>query len=145
MIKIYHRGNVTEGLGQVQRAIDMSRKTFHFTLDIYRKMASYKFTLGRFKKYVQKVFVADELLVQEPERLPQCYEDLERLWRDGAGTQIDGVKDTLWGAYNAITEWTTHVRGNTDETRLRSQWFGQSANDNEKALNVARELVGVET
>lgn len=143
MIKVQHRSNVDEGLRAVQRAVDLSRRSFHLTLDVYREMAKHKFSLSGFKKYVQNVFVPPIELEDDPDKMPRCYEDLERLWREGTGTDIPGVKDTLWGAYNAITEWTTHERGKSDETRLRSQWFGQSARDTDKALTEARKLVGM--
>lgn len=55
----------------------------------------------------------------------------------GRGADLPGVRGTMWGAYNAVTEYLTHERGSSDDTRLDSNWFGNGAALNRKALDVA--------
>lgn len=47
---------------------------------------------------------------------------------------------TLWNAYNAVTEWLTHQRGRSTETRLNSLWFGDGATTNKRALDLALDV-----
>lgn len=47
---------------------------------------------------------------------------------------------TWWHAYNAVTEYLTHQRGKTAESRLDSSWFGSGAATNAKALQTALAL-----
>ena len=75
---------------------------------------------------------------------------LTELFESGLGTDIPGVRGTAWGAYNAITEYTTHhakTRTGVDkadpnydrarnENLLASSWFGSSAKINRKALEL---------
>ncbi|MFC1744433.1 DUF932 domain-containing protein [Candidatus Riflebacteria bacterium] len=50
------------------------------------------------------------------------------------------VAGTYWAAYNAVTEWVTHTRKGTKESRLNSSWFGQGKMLKQKALKVALEM-----
>ncbi len=55
----------------------------------------------------------------------------------GKGSEIKEGRGTYWNAYNAITEHLTHAAGRTEENRLSSVWFGDSAKVNELALQTA--------
>lgn len=52
-----------------------------------------------------------------------------------------GAKGTLWGALNAVTEYTTHHRGRTDDTRASGLAFGEGAALNARALSVAMQML----
>lgn len=56
----------------------------------------------------------------------------------GLGAEM--ARGTAWGAYNAVTEYLTHLRGNDADTRLDSNWFGSGAQLNRKALDMALEM-----
>lgn len=72
---------------------------------------------------------------------------LIELYESGAGAEM--ARGTLWGALNAVTEWTSHYRtykqheGGNDkaDNKLNSLWFGQSATLADKAMAEARKLV----
>jgi Domain of unknown function (DUF932) len=59
---------------------------------------------------------------------------IARNFESGVGADIAGK--TLWGAYNAVTEWTSHQRGGAENdieatrNRLNSLWFGASEKTN---------------
>ena len=74
---------------------------------------------------------------------------LDELFESGVGTDIVGVRGTAWGAYNAITEFTTHHQrvnaGDKNdagysrrrgERLLESSWFGSGNALNQKALDL---------
>lgn len=54
----------------------------------------------------------------------------------GAGRGADhvGVKGTLWGLLNAVTEHVDHDQGRTRDTGLTSAWFGKGADAKADAL-----------
>lgn len=56
----------------------------------------------------------------------------------GRGAEL--ARGTAWGAYNAVTEYLTHLRGNDADTRLDSNWFGNGAQLNRKALELALDM-----
>lgn len=47
------------------------------------------------------------------------------------------VEANYWKAYNAVTQYLTHDHGNTEDSRLDSLMFGESAKVNQRALQLA--------
>lgn len=72
-------------------------------------------------------------------------ETLVNNFEAGIGSDIKDSRGTYWAAYNAVTQYLTHDRGRTDETRLASLWYGNSALVSEKALQVAYEMTGLKS
>ena len=68
-------------------------------------------------------------------------ETITNLFENGAGQHLKSAKGTMWGAYNAVTEYLTHEYGNSDDKRLYNNWFGSSLRTNDQALKVALEEV----
>ena len=60
-----------------------------------------------------------------------------RLFEEGMGTRIPGVRGTMWGAVNAVSEYIQYERGTDEDRRLSETWFGTGAALNRKALDVA--------
>jgi hypothetical protein len=57
--------------------------------------------------------------------------------------QLEGVRGTLWGAYNAITTFTDYKQPQQEEQpdrRLERTWFGSGADLKLTALTKATEL-----
>lgn len=52
------------------------------------------------------------------------YETILSLFSSAPGQDLATAKDTLWGAVNAVTYYTDHVRGRTAGDRMDSAWFG---------------------
>jgi hypothetical protein len=51
-------------------------------------------------------------------------------------------RGTLWGAYNAVTEYTDHVLCPNDPgRRLTSIWFGGGEKLKERAFKIAQQLL----
>lgn len=46
----------------------------------------------------------------------------------GKGSTLPTAQDTLWGLLNAVTEHVDHYQGRSNDTRIRSAWFGQGEN-----------------
>lgn len=68
--------------------------------------------------------------------------ELGALFQGGMGTKLPGVRGTLWGAYNAVTEYEDHRRKVRDTTdRLDRNWFGDGARTKLRAFNFGTEIV----
>lgn len=137
IITVKHARNMRNAIKLVQGAIDTGRRTFEFTLDAYRKMTTYQMPIGGFRRYVRNIWEVPEL----EEKMPRAWDKLTTLFETGMGTEIQGVRGTLWGGFNAVTEFVQHVRGRSDESRLDGAWFGPGKVLREKALDVAMEMV----
>jgi hypothetical protein len=67
-------------------------------------------------------------------------EKIVPLFEDGRGAQLPGVKGTLWGGYNALTEHLTWERGRSADTRLENLWFGAAKNLAQRAYNIGVQM-----
>ena len=139
-VKIRHTAGMKESLGVVQEAIDLGRRTFDVTIDLYRRMQRKQLPIAGLQKYLRTVWDVPAA-VQDEKDFPRAFKKIEELVENGAGTQIKGVKGTVWGAYNAVTEWIDHERGRNDSTRLQASWFGTGVALRDRALSVASEIV----
>jgi hypothetical protein len=64
-------------------------------------------------------------------------EEIVGLAEAGRGNDLPSVRGTYWTAYNGFSEWLSYSRGRSQENRLNSLWFGDGANLNRQALEVA--------
>ena len=65
-----------------------------------------------------------------------------RLFSEGMGNDVPGVKGTLWAAYNGVTEFVDFHRGAYGDTKwLENIWFGAPSGVKARALDNALALV----
>lgn len=147
-IKFRHTKNIGANLESVQMAIDVQRRTFQNTLDEYRAMTKVQLDTNKLSEYLTKVMVSPQERAEGKTIADlRCYDRMIANFESGVGMDIPGVGGTLWAGLQAVTEWTTHQRGNDGEdldsvrARLNSSFFGDSARVNERAHLVAMSMV----
>lgn len=138
LIRIRHSGNVVAALDEVRNVMNTANQNFEATAEQFRRMARRGCNEDDLKKYVQRVFPAVNVDVPGRSRV---LESIQRLCVEGRGAERPGVRGTYWGAYNAITEHLAYERGRSPDSRLDNLWFGDGANLNARALEVAIEAV----
>src|SRR5678815_5215135 len=91
------------------------------------------------EKYVTKVFKKSE----DPEEVlnQKRLRRVTVLFETGMGNDMAGVEGTVWAAYNGTTQYLSHENGRTDDSVLNSLWFGEGFNLNEKAFEVALQML----
>lgn len=87
--------------------------------------------------YVQAQAEAEAAEDAELAECARVEQAVVRLHEEGRASNIQGVRGTMWGAYNAVTEYITHERGRSAENRVNSQWFGDGATISRRALDTA--------
>lgn len=132
LIRIRHTQSIKETLNLVRDVMDIVNKEFEATLEEYKKLASKDINSNDLKKYIRLVFDLPE--TGGKKLIPE----IVSLFEGGRGYDMD--PGTYWKAYNAVTEYLNHVRGNQQETRINSLWFGEGAEINRKALRVGLEM-----
>jgi phage/plasmid-like protein (TIGR03299 family) len=139
LIRIKHRKNVVTTVEQVRDVIDIANQEFVASADQYRKLAATSINQDDLRRYVKLVLNVTEDMEKAglPTRTLNTIDKIIDFTVNGKGAGIEGVNGTLWGAYNAVTEWTTWERGHNADTRLQSLWFGNSAELNKVALETA--------
>lgn len=70
-------------------------------------------------------------------RKSSAYKKITDLFNGGQmGSEQDAVKNTAWGALNAVTEFIDHVKGRNQSARLMDAWYGQGGKFKERALDI---------
>lgn len=131
-LRIRHSAKMHLALDAVTRAVDIANKNFTISVEAFQALAQKKIEIDGLKDYVREVFETPEL--------PRSYQYIEDQFLNGYGLNIDGVKSTAWAAYNAVTGFIDHERGNDDSGRLNSTWFGAGQLLRNKAFNCAMAL-----
>lgn len=141
LLRVVHRGNVKDTLTKIQEVMDLHRKDFVASAEQYKILASRQINEEDFRAYVRKVFDTEnrdfetlKALIVDTTDKRQMENKLLPLFEDGIGSDLPGVRGTLWGAYNAVTEFLTHHRGRNLDNRFNALWFGESVKINQRAL-----------
>tara|TARA_R110000744_G_scaffold97318_3_gene188071 strand:+ start:2496 stop:3518 length:1023 start_codon:yes stop_codon:yes gene_type:complete len=158
MVKIRHTQSAMVKMGEAQRVLGLAVEKAEQYGEVLNSLARKQVNTAGWNDFLDELI--GELIIPDEgdptrgyTRLLNRREKLTELFESGVGTDIPGVRGTAWGAYNAITEFTTHhnqirlgiepgAQGyDTKKTdrRLASSWFGPSDKLNSKALSL---LVG---
>jgi phage/plasmid-like protein (TIGR03299 family) len=141
LIRIKHTRDVLENLANVREIMDLANAAFEATAEQYRLLARRSINQADLRKYVRRVLkVKDDQ--EASSRLRNLMEEIEGLAETGRGNNLPSIRGTYWSAYNGVSEWLTYNRGRSENNRLNSLWFGDSALTNRHALAVALEMAG---
>lgn len=135
LIRIKHSRSVNTNLDNIRDIVNLANSEFEATAEQYKNLATKNINQQDLKAYVKKVLEIEDDADASKRSLNQM-EEVIRLFEEGRGNNIPSVKGTWWAAYNGFTEWLSYERG-TENNRLNSLWFGDSANLNKKALEIA--------
>jgi hypothetical protein len=119
LIRVLHFGNVVTALDQLRAVINTVDGEFEATAQQYRTLARRKINRSDLRKYVRKVLGFDATEEVKPVT-QKIIDSIEHLFDFGKGAELPGVKGTVWGAYNAISEHLSYQRGKTQDRRLDS-------------------------
>jgi phage/plasmid-like protein (TIGR03299 family) len=149
-IRIYHGPDMYRRLEAAKEMVSHITEHYREVGEQFTSMAKRQMLNGAPDAYFEKVFPTPERgrfteknyerLVDECKgRRAACTE----LFEAGRGTDIPGVRGTLWAAYNGVTELADHrMRYKSRHQRFGSLFFGESARIKERALSEAVVILG---
>jgi phage/plasmid-like protein (TIGR03299 family) len=128
-LRIAHTWDVRERLLIAANRITMR---FDEIASVFGEMAKVQMNKERMSEYLRAVFPDPPQGWSFAHNLPELLqarrdrEAAEYLAETGRGTEIKGVKGTLWAAYNGVAEYIDYFRFDQaePERRLREIWFG---------------------
>lgn len=136
-ISFKHTQSVTQRLSDLQIALSKLQFDFSKTLDLYNHFAKVQMNATSLDAYFKTIIGAkegEELTEQQNDRMST----LIRLFESGIGQDMN--RGTLWSAFNAVTEYTSHKLGSA-EKREESVLFGKGQELNQAAMRAAIKLV----
>lgn len=115
--KISHTKLGVSQIDATLRSIDVARQTFHKDIECYKLMAETSMNFDSYRTWLTSLYNMPSVKQDDGNLRPGSIEDskikwnkLKNAWAGGYGSNIPGVADTVWGAYNSITEVETSLR-----------------------------------
>ena len=142
--RVRHSKKMTDRLQEVAKLIAAANEVYATAEKQFKVMAAKKLNETAFNQYLNLIF--PKTPYQQKKGLePQRWTHIRQLFRTHDDLQLPGVRGTLWSAYNAITYFEDHKRIDRESAagRLDRVWFGGGAETKYKALDKAREFMGV--
>lgn len=139
-VRIRHTAHASERMKEAHEILGLTNKLYEELDHIFNQMSSTRIDGRVLTDYVKKVF-PDPPTNGHPHRKSPVREKVFELAHVGKGTDL--APGTLWGAYNAVTEYVDYYRQLTadDSTRLKSMWFGSGEIIKKRAFQVAASML----
>lgn len=134
LIRVKHSKNVLDNLEAVRETMNLAEQQFQATAEQYRRLCKKTINRKDVIKYVKKLFDVEG---DASTRRMNIIDDIVAKFETGKGNNLPAVKGTPWAAFNAVTEWLNYEAGRNQDSRLNSLWFGQNAQLNHRALELA--------
>ena len=123
--KISHTKLGVSQIDSTLRSIDIARQTFNQEVEDYKRMAETQMDFDSYRTWLTDLYNMPSVKMDDGTLRPGQIEDskvkwnkLRNAWVGGYGTSIDGVSDTVWGAFNAVTEVETSLRDAPDSRNI---------------------------
>jgi phage/plasmid-like protein (TIGR03299 family) len=137
LLQLRHTPGIKLALAMVQETIEQ-----------FQRLARTGCNEETLRKYVSLVFAVQGGELATTGEAREASEDTKsrvfprvlRLFEAGRGTSIAGVRGTMWGALNAVSEFVQYERGSNDARRLNETWFGTGSALNRRAFDVAAQM-----
>jgi phage/plasmid-like protein (TIGR03299 family) len=156
--KFRHTTGILDRVEEAKRALKVAASGAEVYKTVAIDMANYQMTESALREFFLDAYTASYGKI--PTNPKTAKEEASRRraqervgqwltnFSEGQGAQLKSARGTLWGAFNAITEWSDHDRTvrknknarNVDEARMESNLFGSS---NEFKRSVMEKAVAV--
>ena len=138
LLRFRHTKDIHQNLKDVKEMIDLVNRDFVASGEQYKRLASKGLNSYDLASYIRVVFDTGEKkegkVVTQEERIVKKVTSLF----DSSGDS------SVWGAYNAITNYLSHSGGRTKDATMNSLWFGRNHAANQRALTQAIKLAAQE-
>ena len=113
----------------VKKSLGLIDKAWSKFLTQVDPMASIPLSDSLAQKYFESLFMPADALDAKPMSVAKSREvhQMMSLFKSAFGQNTATAKGTLWGAVNAVTYYTDHVRSAKSTERIDSAWFGSGA------------------
>jgi phage/plasmid-like protein (TIGR03299 family) len=141
--RAYHTRNMARQLASAKKKVQTLLKGFDTMHAAFQAMAKHKMTETTAKAYVDRVFPVPADLADRkvPDWILQDRANCVHLYHNGKGNDDAGSRETLWAAYNGITEYVDHWRDRGDRQHMYAVCFGRGFQIKNRAYQQARTMI----
>lgn len=139
LLKHKHTANALINLEAAREVFDARIGQMRVQADLFQAMARKQLAPNEALNYIRETFHEGAGMPGNEKTVVRCAERCLELFENGRGAQYG--RGTLWNAFNAVTEYVTHERGKTADSRADSNWFGPGAQVLSRAVTVAQAIL----
>jgi phage/plasmid-like protein (TIGR03299 family) len=136
-VRVRHTKYAVAALSEAHRVMGIITTNYNKLTEVFGELSSNNINVQNFKEYLDKVFPTDAEHTTRTDKIKKTVTGLFE--GQGRGSQLEGSRGTLWGAYNAVTEYIDYYRKSKD--RLNTVWFTAGVGMKERAFREAVNLV----
>ncbi len=137
-VRIRHTANAVHKLEEAHKLLGLTNHLYLQLDTIFNRMASRKIIDKQLIEYVKALIPANPD-ARFQTRNENIREAILELHESGQGAEMS--RGTLWGGYNAVTEFADHVQHSKDTSKhLKSIWFGGGEKLKLKAFQLAQKM-----
>lgn len=140
-VSIRHTKNVEDNLKEAHKVLEISNQYTEELSSIFNRMALTEVNDKKINKFLDSLYPKNEDtdFITEGDKIKEA---IKEAFFSGVGQEMKTTKDTVFGLYNAVTYFTDHQKVyKSADAKLKSVWFGGSANLRQKAFNNAFAMV----
>ncbi len=140
-LTVRHTTNMADRLSQAANILGFSREIASAEAEVNKFLASLSISNAKWNDFLNEL-VPNRGELEEGQydtRRNNVRVELTDLFENGIGTDIEGVRGTAWGAFNAVTEYVNHhstVKSHKDGLRFENVMFGTGADMMAKARKI---------
>lgn len=134
-LKIRHTRNMKARMEEGKKILGLADAKYARMKRLAQEMARIPMPKREFNQFALHLVAPGKLEDDLSKAQQVSIDNLNYLFVAGPGQEIEGRAGTVWGAHNAITAWTSHVR-QTKHERVRYTLMGQGDAINEKAEKI---------
>ena len=140
--RVWHSKKMQFRLDELAEFLSITQEVFLRAEECFRRLAKIQMDEGRLESYFDAVFPRSQSQKKKGEK-PDRWRALREIFEGRPDLQMTGVRDSLWGAYNAVIRFEDYKQPQQEELedqRLERTWFGGGAAIKLSALEKAKEL-----
>lgn len=139
---IRHTAGVQAAVRQASEAMGFANAYFSEMQEAYQAMAHTPITDTDARSYLERCLQIDGRDPELSTRSKNILDEASRNLYRGRGLDLPGVRGTVWGAYNAATEFVDHRSYRSADVALDNAWFnGAGQATKQRAFDEALALV----
>lgn len=147
-ICIEHRAGAQERLQEAYKVMQIASKYMDDVNQIFNQMAETRIQDDQLRNYIMDVMKPVYKNKEEEEKISTRFQNQVNSIYEFALShptqQTEAAKGTVWGAYNSISGYFTHIcKFKNEEQRFNSQMFGNANNKILKGFQKAAELTHI--
>lgn len=144
---VRHTQSMENRAEEAIKTLNLSMKRFEMYTEIATAMASRKLSGDEIRSYFNKVAPIPPVKVEGKERKSRnqdVQDNLISLFESGHGNQLEGIRGSLWGGFNAVTEFVDHnrtIRNTESNSVVAMSQFYSGSTMKDIAWNTACEML----